>query len=66
MATAELLSRVDVVIAEHGQYEKVSKWRAVVQECVKLLDLTLEGGTPLDPKASYRQTKKLLDQFGDD
>lgn len=66
MHTDELLSRVDVVIAEHGQFERVSKWRAVVQECVKLLDLTLEGGTPLDPKASYRETKKLLDRFGDD
>jgi hypothetical protein len=66
MSTPELLLRVDVVIAEHGQYERVSKWRAVVQECVKLLDLTLEGGTPLDPKASYRETKKLLDRFGDD
>jgi hypothetical protein len=62
----ELLSRVDVVIAEHGQYERVSKWRAIVQECVKLLDLTLEGGTPLDPKASYQETKKLLERFGDD
>jgi hypothetical protein len=66
MKVAELLSRVDVVIAEHGQYEKVSKWRAVVQECVKLLDLTLEGGKPLDPKASYRETKKMLDRFGDE
>lgn len=66
MQTNELLTRVDVVIAEHGQYERVSKWRAVVQECVKLLDLTLEGGTPLDPVASYRETKKLLDRFGDD
>jgi hypothetical protein len=66
MSAQELLSRVDVVVAEHGQFEKVSKWRAVVQECVKLLDLTLEGGTPLDPMASYRETKKLLDRFGDD
>lgn len=66
METKELLSRVDVIITEHGQYERVSKWRAVVQECVKLLDLTLEGGTPLDPMASYRETKKLLDRFGDD
>ena len=66
MSTHELLSRVDVVVAEHGQFEKVSKWRAIIQECVKLLDLTLEGGTPLDPKTSYRETKKLLDRFGDD
>lgn len=66
MSTPELLSRVDVVVAEHGQFEKVSKWRAIVQECVKLLDLTLEGGVPLDPIASYRETKKLLDRFGDD
>jgi hypothetical protein len=66
MALPELLSRVGVVVDEHGQYEKVSKWRAVVQECVKLLDLTLEGGTPLAPMDSYRETKRLLDRFGDD
>jgi P-loop Domain of unknown function (DUF2791) len=66
MTTTELLSRINIVIDEHGQYEKVSKWRAVVQECVKLLDLTLEGGTPLDPRASYRETKKILERFGDD
>lgn len=66
MVEAELLKRVDVVVAEHGQYERVSKWRAVVQECVKLLDLTLEGGTPLGPKESYQETKKRLDRIGDD
>jgi hypothetical protein len=66
MKTDELLSRVDVVVSEHGQFERVSKWRAVVQECVKLLDLTLEGGTPLDPVSSYKETKRMLDRLGDD
>ena len=66
MAENELLKRVDVVVAEHGQYERVSKWRAVVQECVKLLDLTLQGETPRPPKESYLDTKKMLDRLGDD
>lgn len=66
MGEDELLRRVDVVISEHGQFERVSRWRAVVQECVKLLDLTLEGGTPLDPQASYQETKRILDRLGDD
>lgn len=62
----DLFKHVDVIVAEHGQYERVSKWRAVVQECVKVLDITLEGGTPLEPLDSYNETKRLLDRMGDD
>ena len=66
MAVPELLLRMDVVISKHGPFEKVSKWRAIVKECVKLLDQTLGGETPLAPEVSYIQTLRTLERFGDD
>lgn len=64
MRLPELLSRVDVVVAEHGQFDSVSEWRAVVTQCVKLLDSSLDGTTPPDPMVSNRE--RMIDRLGDD
>jgi hypothetical protein len=67
MSEAELCTRVDTVVDNHGRFEQVSKWRAVVKECIKVLDRSLDGAPQLSPIDSYRETKKtMLDELGDD
>jgi len=62
----ELIKRIDVVVTEHGQYEAISRWRVVIQECVNVLDLSAEGLDLPNPVDSYLKTKSALEALGDD
>lgn len=66
IAEAELRKRITLIASKHGQYESINRWRIVVKETVKLLDLSLECIDLPDPDASYKETKGLLEQMGDD
>lgn len=63
---AELRSRIAQVVGEHSPYAATSRWRVVIKETTKLLDLSLEGIPLPDPATSYRETVSLLEQMGDD
>ena len=66
IAEAELRKRITLIASKHGQYESINRWRIVVKETVKLLDLSLECIDLPDPDVSYKETKGLLEQMGDD
>ena len=66
ISSPELIERVDVVVAQHGQYEAISRWRVVIQECINLLDLSAEGVGLPNPIDSYHRTKSALEALGDD
>lgn len=63
---AELRERILAVVDQHGPYEATSRWRVVIKETTKLLDLTMEGEDLPEPTTSYRETLNLLDRLGDD
>ena len=54
------------VVDRHGPYESTSRWRVVIKETTKLLDLSLEGEELPDPDVSYRESVSALEQLGDD
>lgn len=65
LADGELRSRVADVVGQHGPYQATSRWRVVIKETTKLLDLTLEGEDLPDPATSYTETVSSLEQIGD-
>lgn len=60
IAPDELERRISLLLDEHGQYTSVSRWRLVVKETVKLIDLGLDGEALPDPVASYRESLGIL------
>lgn len=64
--TDDLVQRIGLVVEEHGPYQSTSRWRVVIKETTKLLDLSLEGEALPEPKVSYQETVGLLEQMGDD
>ena len=60
IASDELERRIGLLLDEHGQYTSVSRWRLVVKETVKLIDLGLDGEGLPDPFASYRESLGIL------
>ena len=60
IAPDELERRIALLLEEHGQYTSVSRWRLVVKEAVKLIDLGLDGESLPDPDASYRESLGIL------
>jgi len=66
LSADQLESIVLYVVSQHGPYERISRWRAVVTSCVSELDRSLEGQPPRSPQASYESTRSVLDRLGDD
>jgi hypothetical protein len=63
---AELDELVEHKVQNHGQYERVSRWRAVVTMCVWVLDQTLEGASTPDRETAHRESKRILDRYDSD
>lgn len=66
LSEQDLRERIGRAVAGHAQHHATSRWRLVVKETTKLLDLCLEGGELLDPEASVVETRSTLEQLGDD
>jgi hypothetical protein len=66
LTEADLRDRISLIVSEHGPYQATSRWRVVIKETTKLLDMSIEGEDLPDPGSSYRETVSLLEQMGDD
>jgi hypothetical protein len=66
LGETELRRRITAVVAGHGPYEATSRWRVVVKETTKLLNLSLEGEPLPDPDASRLETVGALRMMGDE
>ena len=62
----ELRERIGRAVEGHAQHHATSRWRLVVQETTKLLDLCIEGGDLPEPEESVAETRSRLGQIGDD
>lgn len=66
VAEPELRRRIRLAVEQHGPYQATSRWRVVIKEATKLLDLSVEGDELPDPDTSYKETVSLLEKMGDD
>ncbi|MEU4608700.1 BREX system ATP-binding domain-containing protein [Kribbella sp. NPDC023972] len=66
LSVEDLRRRIGTVVEQHGPYERTSRWRVVIKETTKLLDLGIHEEELPEPAESYRETVSFLKKVGDD